>query len=124
MHFYGLALLATAAVQLARITAVDYTGSIAAVQHSVLPLKRLRTKSERIPLAIGGVGWGPVMFLVLYNAGLDIWSTRPGNVLANLGVGTVISLALLWSSVRSPQWMKRTAQGRHLADVERDLKDL
>lgn len=87
MRVYGLALLATAALQLARITAIDYTGPIAAVQHSVLRLKQLRTKSERILLAIGGVGWVPVMFLMLYNAGLDVWSIQPSHVLANLGVG-------------------------------------
>jgi hypothetical protein len=124
VHAYGLALLATAAVQLVRIAAIDYSRPVADVQQGIVDLKRSRMRSERILLAVGGVGWVPIIFLLAHHAGLDVWETQPWKVLANLGVGLAISIGLLWASVRYPAWLERTAQGKNLRDIERDLNDV
>lgn len=124
LHAYGVAMLATAAMQLMQIVAVDYAGSVTTIQRSLLQLKRSRVRSERILLAIGGIGWVPALFVLAYYAGWDVWAIRPGHVIANLGVGLAISSGLLWASVRYPAWLERSAQGKHFAEMERDLGDL
>jgi hypothetical protein len=124
VHAYGLVLLATAAVQLVQVAAIDYSRPVAIVQRGIVDLKRARVRSERLLLAVGGVGWVPITFLIAHHAGMDIWATRPSNVLANLGVGLAISITLLWASARYPAWLERSAQGKHLADIERDLDEM
>ncbi len=124
LHLYGLALLIAAAVQLVGVARVDYAGPVATIQQRIVDLKHARLRSERFLLALGGVGWVPVMFLLLHKAGLDIWLLQPAHVLLNLAVGLVISAGMLWASFRYPAWFQRTAQGRHLAEIEHDLAEL
>lgn len=124
LHLYGLVLIWTAAVQLRRVMAIDYSGSVATIQAGIVRLKRSRLRTERILTVIGGMAWVPALFLLLYYAGLDVWMSKPGVVIANLTLGVAASAALLWSSWRHPEWFERTAQHRHLAEIERELFEL
>ncbi|UYC10716.1 hypothetical protein [Xanthomonas sp. CFBP 8445] len=124
LHGYGLALLATAAVQLRRIGAIDYAGPIADSQQAIVRARRARLRSDRVLFACGGVMWVPALGLLLYAAGVDLWALRPAVVLANLLAGLAVSVVLVAASLRWPAWFERSAQHRRLAEIERDLCDL
>lgn len=124
LHLYGIALLAAAALQLTRLMRLDYHGPVLEVQRGVLALRRLRVACERMLLAFGFIAWVPLVFMALRAAGMDVWLSRPGVVIANLAFGAILAgLAYGWS-VRFRGAFESGAAGRSLVQAETELAEL
>lgn len=121
IHAYGIALLALAAVQLARLARIDYDAPVLAVQEQLHALGCIRVRHERALLMAGCVMWVPFLLVVLHALGLDVWRHSPANVWANLGFGVVLALAAGWATRRWAARFERGAIGDALREAEADL---
>ncbi len=124
MHVYGLALIVPAAMQLVGILRLDPQAPVLAVQARLLALRRLRIRSERVLLVAGMLAWVPILFALAAHAGMDLWPSRPGVVLSNLGVGLALAALVAWLTRRYRDAFERDAVGRSLAQAEADLAEL
>lgn len=124
LHLYGLGLLVTAAMQLARIARIDYRAPVLEVQRQLVALRRLRITSERALLAAGFVAWVPLVFIAMRGAGMDLWLTRPSVVLANLAIGLALAVLVGWLTHRFRAAFERDATGRSLREAEAELAEL
>jgi len=124
VHLYGIGLLATAIVQLAQITRLEPGLPVLELQRRLLKLRRLCMGGERWLMAGGFFVWAPLAFLLLARYGLDLWLSRPGVVLSNLGFALLLSMAVLWASYRFRGWFERDASGRSLRAAEAELREL
>lgn len=124
VHAYGLALIVPAALQLVGILRLDPQAPVLAVQARLLALRRLRIRSERMLLVAGMLAWVPILFALAASVGMDLWPSRPGVVLSNLGVGLVLAVLVAWLTHRYRAAFERDAVGRSLAQVEADLAEL
>lgn len=124
IHVYGLALIVPAALQLAGILRLDPQAPVLAVQARLLALRRLRIRSERVLPIAGMPAWVPILFALAASVGKDLWPSRPGVVMSNLGVGLVLAVLVAWLTHRYRAAFERDAVGRSLAQAEADLAEL
>ncbi|MFY2763975.1 hypothetical protein [Arenimonas sp. MALMAid1274] len=124
IHVYGLALLITAVVQLLSVAWVDYRKPVAEVQQRLLMLRRVRVWGERWGVVLGFAVWMPVLFALLAAMGMDLWTTRPGVVLANAGLAGVLAATAWGVTQRHRERFARDASGRSLLAAEAELSEL
>ena len=124
VHLWGIGLLAASALQLARLSQVDYRAPVLEVQRRMLALRRSRVASERALLIAGSVGWVPVVFIALASIGLDVWRRSPDLVLWNLVAGIGIAALVAWLTHRFRDAFERDAMGRGLREAEAELAAL
>ena len=124
VHAYGIALIATAAVMLFHLAAVDYAQPVADVQQRLLTLRRTRIRSERVLWIVGALVWVPIMMIALRTIGLDAWLANPAWVLGNLAAAVALAAAAAWVMWRKPAWFAKLSMDGPLADVERQLADI
>lgn len=124
VNAYGIALIVSAGVQLARALAVDVGAPLVQAQRALLALRRARIACERVLLVAGAFIWAPALFLLCAQLGWDLWSTRPGVVLANLAFAGISSGVALWATARWRAWFERDAAGILLGDADRELAEL
>jgi hypothetical protein len=124
VHLFGIGLLVTAIVQLAQLGRLEPGLPVLALQRRLLRLRRLRIGGERWLMAGGFFVWAPLAFLLLARYGMDLWPSRPGVVLGNLGFAVLLSLAMLWASYRFRDWFERDASGGSLAQAEAELGEV
>ena len=124
LHLYGIGLLASSALQLVRLSQVDYDAPVLEVQRRVLALRRSRVACERLLLIAGGVAWVPLVFIALASVGLDVWLRSPDMVLWNLAAGVGLAALAAWLTHRFRAWFERDATGRGLREAEAELAAL
>jgi len=124
VHLWGIGLLAASALQLTRLSQVDYRAPVLEVQRRMLALRRSRVASERALLIAGSVGWVPVVFIALASIGMDVWRRSPDLVLWNLVAGIGIAALVAWLTHRFRDAFERDAMGRGLREAEAELAAL
>ncbi len=124
LHLYGLGLLVSAALQLARLAQLDYRAPVLEVQRRLVALRRLRFVSERALLIAGFVAWVPLLFIAMRAAGFDLWLTDPATVWWNLAGGIAMALLVAWLSHRFRAGFEHDAAGRSLRDAEAEMAEL
>jgi hypothetical protein len=123
IHLYGLGLVIVAALQLTRLWRLDHREPVLELQRRLVAIRRLRVNSERVLLVCGFVLWVPLLFVGLNAIGVDVWRHRPAIVLANLGVGVVLAVAVDWLISRFRTGFERDAAGRSLREAEAELTE-
>jgi len=124
VHLYGLALLIVSALQLVRLSRIDYREPVLDVQRQLVAIRKLRIASERLLLILGFVAWVPIVFIALRAIGVDVWETRPAVVLWNLAIGVGLAGFVAWLVRRFRDRFERDAAGRSLSEAEADLAEL
>ena len=124
VHLYGLGLLISSALQLARLAQLDYRQPVLEVQRQVLAIRRLRVGSERALMICGFLVWLPIVCIALSVAGWDVWLTSPATVLWNLGVSAGLAAFAAWLMHRFRGSFERDAAGRSLREAEAEFAEL
>jgi|CXWL01.1.fsa_nt_gi hypothetical protein len=123
VHLYGLGLLIASALQLYRLSRIDYREPVLEVQRQLVSLRRLRIVSERALLISGFLVWVPIVFIALRGIGIDVWITSPATVLWNLAAGIGTAALVTWLTYRFRATFERDSTGRSLREVEAELAE-
>jgi hypothetical protein len=124
IHLYGLGLLITAALQLARLARIDYRKPVLQVQRELVALRRLRIASERVLIVAATVVWVPAVFALAAAFGIDVWQHSPATVWLNLAIGAALAALVGWLLHRFRNAFERDATGRALREAEAELVEL
>ena len=115
LHGYGIMLIVFAARELTLIRRIDYSAPVLGIQRELAELARWRVRSAIWSVAVGCFTWLPLLLILLYAAGADVWLTKPLFVYLNL----LACFLCLGAACAIGWWSRRPGQEK-LAQYFRD----
>jgi hypothetical protein len=114
LHLYGLMLIIFAARDLFLIRRLDYAAPVLALQKQVAELRRWHLQSALWFGIAGCFIWIPLLFVIFYALGADVWVRNPAVVGWNVLSGFVC-LGIFYGIVR---WARRPGSERFAERLE------
>jgi len=123
LHAYGLMLVLFAARDLALIGGIDYAAPVLDIQRRLETLRAWRTRSALWFGITGCFIWVPLMLVVFYWLGADVWMRNP-DVVAWLVASSVVSLAVLFGIVDYVWYKRQLAKLTKFASDDREWRQM
>lgn len=117
-------LLATAIVfivsnarQIARLSGVDYSGPVVAIQRALADVYAMRVRDTRWILMSGPLLWMPMLIVLARFLGVDLYAVANGAwILGNFAFGLLVLVAGFWFATRFGPRLKTSTIAKRLAD--------
>lgn len=117
LGLYAIAIAASCAWQIARLSNVDYDEPVLAIQRKLDELRIRRVAFTRWILLTSPLMWGPLLVVLLRAAGIDAYAVLgPAYLAANLAFGLLIPPLALWLSKQYGARLRSSSVCRALAD--------
>jgi hypothetical protein len=132
LHAYGLMMIVFAVRDLVLIHRVDHSAPVLVIQKQIAELRAWHLQAGWWFAVTGCFMWTPLLLMVFYASGLDLWLHKPQMVCWFI-LSSFLCLAVCYGLVR---WSRRPGQeklahklhessvGRAIARVESELDDL
>lgn len=132
LHVYGLMMIVFAVRDLALIQRVDHSAPVVAIQKQLAELRAWRLRGAWRFAVAGCFMWTPLLLMVFYAAGLDLWLHKPQvvwcYVLSSFACLGVFYGLLRWSrrpgQEKLARWLHQSSVGSAIARVESELEEL
>ncbi len=108
LHAYGLMLLAFAVRDLVLIGRIDYSAPVIALQKQVAALRAWHIRAGLWFAAVGCFIWMPLILVILYLLGADVWDNKPQVIIWFLS-NSVVCFGLVCAVVR---WARQPGQSK------------
>ena len=117
-------LLATAIVfvvsnarQIARLSGIDYSGPVVAIQRALADVYAMRVRDTRWILISGPLLWMPMLIVLARFFGVDLYAIANGAwILGNFVFGALVLVAGFWFAKRFGPRLKTSTTAKRLAD--------
>ena len=132
LHGYGIMLIVFAARELTLMYRIEYSAPVLAIQKGLVELARWRVRSAIWSVAVGCFTWLPLLLILLYAAGADVWLIRPLFVYLNLLACFLclgVACAIGWWSRRPgqeklAQYFRDSFVGRRINQAQAELAEI
>lgn len=99
LHAYGIMFIAFAARSLYHISQVDYAAPVLVIQKSLAELRRWQLRAGFWFALAGCFIWTPLMLVIFYKLGADIWVHKPA-VVYWFVASSFVAVAITWGLIR------------------------
>jgi hypothetical protein len=116
VHAYGLMFIVFAARDLFLISQLDYTAPVLALQKQVAELRAWHMRTAFWFAVVGCLIWIPVLLILFYKRGADVWLRNP-SVIGWFFVSGLVPLALFAGVVL---WSRRPGREKFAESLEKN----
>jgi hypothetical protein len=116
VHAYGIMFIVFAARDLFLISQLDYTAPVVALQKRVAQLRAWHTRAAFWFAVVGCLIWIPVLLILFYKLGADVWMRKPG-VISWFFISGLVPLAIFVGVV---MWSRRPGREKFAQSLEKN----